>query len=410
MTVASPFDRVLLVCCNDHGEFSPAVYWHGPTGGGPACLEDAKNAAPSMRSGEPADSAAGLCGHLFKVLGDNVASGGGLALSRWTATARRWNGRLARLLLLGRGSDPHQRRSRDRRVLCEPRGREGAEQVPRPATHRPEIRRSAMSRPVARADLPGPGASDCTTSQKCPLCSFLDLSTADLLSWVPWSVKISVTTGDGGRKVAKRRPVATSQSSAACSFPYVKVTAVLPSLDRPASSVCGALSRRRVVIGLSVAASQTVTVVRAESMVRKPPGGGGERKPERRNVLSAQLFSRLAGEPVPELDRFVRLRDQQIRLVEECQSANRPRVSQRRSDRVFSIAAPELGGAVLVKDPHPVLKRDSQLRHDQRPQSGDLGVREVFVTLLVIHVRKWVDGLANRVSFGLRRLASLRGR
>jgi hypothetical protein len=76
----SPFDRVLLVCCGDHGNFSPAIYWHGPTGGGPACLEEARKAAPFMRAGEPDDSAAGLSGYLFRRLGDDVASGGGLSL------------------------------------------------------------------------------------------------------------------------------------------------------------------------------------------------------------------------------------------------------------------------------------------------------------------------------------------
>ena len=80
MKVLSPFDRVLLVCCDTHGQFSPGVYWHGPTGGGPACLEAVRGAAPFMRFGEVGDSAAGLCGYLFGLLGNDVASGGGLSL------------------------------------------------------------------------------------------------------------------------------------------------------------------------------------------------------------------------------------------------------------------------------------------------------------------------------------------
>ena len=73
-------DRVLFVCCDDHGGYSPGVYLHGSDGGGPACLKVAVEAASRMRHGEAADSAAGLCGYLFKDFGDDAASSGGLSL------------------------------------------------------------------------------------------------------------------------------------------------------------------------------------------------------------------------------------------------------------------------------------------------------------------------------------------
>jgi hypothetical protein len=83
VTAESPFDRVVFVCCNDHGECSPGIYLHGPAGGGPACLSIAQEAAHCMRAGEAHDSAAGLCGYLFTQLGPEVTSGGGLSL--WDA-------------------------------------------------------------------------------------------------------------------------------------------------------------------------------------------------------------------------------------------------------------------------------------------------------------------------------------
>lgn len=80
MNADSPFDRVVFVCCNDHGDYSPGVYVHGPSGGGPACLEDARRAAHGMRAGEPDGSAAGLCGFLFTEIGPEGTSGGELSL------------------------------------------------------------------------------------------------------------------------------------------------------------------------------------------------------------------------------------------------------------------------------------------------------------------------------------------
>jgi len=64
----SGYDRVLIVCCNDAGDYSPGIYWHGPDGGGPACMESVREAAPSMPAPEVGGAAAGLCGFLFKQL------------------------------------------------------------------------------------------------------------------------------------------------------------------------------------------------------------------------------------------------------------------------------------------------------------------------------------------------------
>ncbi|GAC1450941.1 MAG: hypothetical protein NVSMB9_35720 [Isosphaeraceae bacterium] len=80
MTAKSPFDRVVFVCCDDHGVYSPGVYLHGPDGGGPACMHLAKEAAHCMRAGEPSDSAAGLCGFIFTQSAPEETSGGGLSL------------------------------------------------------------------------------------------------------------------------------------------------------------------------------------------------------------------------------------------------------------------------------------------------------------------------------------------
>ena len=80
MNARSPFDRVVFVCTNDYGDYSPSIYLHGPDGGGPACLSLAAEAAHYMRAGEVSDSAAGLCGYLFTQLGPEVTSGGGLSL------------------------------------------------------------------------------------------------------------------------------------------------------------------------------------------------------------------------------------------------------------------------------------------------------------------------------------------
>jgi hypothetical protein len=76
----SSFDRVLFVCKDREGRYSPGIYLHGPAGGGPACLEVARTAAPWMRANEAPDSAAALCGALFKELGFDVNGGGGVSL------------------------------------------------------------------------------------------------------------------------------------------------------------------------------------------------------------------------------------------------------------------------------------------------------------------------------------------
>ena len=90
VTPESPFDRVVIVCYNAHADYSPGIYLHGADGGGPACLSFAREAAHCMRVGEPADSAAGLCGYLFTQLGPEVTSGGGLSL--WDAPRPRADG------------------------------------------------------------------------------------------------------------------------------------------------------------------------------------------------------------------------------------------------------------------------------------------------------------------------------
>lgn len=79
----SPFDRVVFVCCDEHGHYSAGVYLHGVPGGGPACLDLAAEAARYMRKREIGDSAAGLCGFLFTQLGEEATTGG--ALSLWDA-------------------------------------------------------------------------------------------------------------------------------------------------------------------------------------------------------------------------------------------------------------------------------------------------------------------------------------
>jgi hypothetical protein len=76
----SPFDRVVFVCCGEHGHYSAGVYLHGVPGGGPACLHLAADAARSMRQREIGDSAAGLCGFLFTQLGSEATTGGALSL------------------------------------------------------------------------------------------------------------------------------------------------------------------------------------------------------------------------------------------------------------------------------------------------------------------------------------------
>jgi hypothetical protein len=92
MAFESPADRVVFVCCDDHESYSPGVYLHGVTGGGPACLDLAKKSARYLRAGEANDSAAGLCGFLFSAMGEDSARGG--VLSLWDAPRSDSNGNL----------------------------------------------------------------------------------------------------------------------------------------------------------------------------------------------------------------------------------------------------------------------------------------------------------------------------
>lgn len=73
-------DRDVFVCCDDRGNYSPGVYQHGGAGGGRSALDMVRQAAPYMRDLDPGDAAAGLCGFLFKNLGDDAASSGVLSL------------------------------------------------------------------------------------------------------------------------------------------------------------------------------------------------------------------------------------------------------------------------------------------------------------------------------------------
>lgn len=70
--------RVVFVCCDDHGAFSPGVYMR--VGGGRAAFEIVREAAPYMRAGDPGSAAAGLSGFLFKKYQYDGETGGTLAL------------------------------------------------------------------------------------------------------------------------------------------------------------------------------------------------------------------------------------------------------------------------------------------------------------------------------------------
>jgi hypothetical protein len=74
----SMFDRVVFVCVNNSGDYSPGVYLQGT--GGEDGMQIIPQAAPYMRTPEAGDAAAGLCGYLFKQIGDDAARGGGLSL------------------------------------------------------------------------------------------------------------------------------------------------------------------------------------------------------------------------------------------------------------------------------------------------------------------------------------------
>jgi hypothetical protein len=77
-TVSTGFDRVVFVCVNNYGDYSPGVYLQGT--GGDDGITVVPQAAPFMRTPETGDAAAGLCGYLFKQLGDDVARDGGISL------------------------------------------------------------------------------------------------------------------------------------------------------------------------------------------------------------------------------------------------------------------------------------------------------------------------------------------
>jgi hypothetical protein len=77
-TGAGIFDRVIFVCVDRDGNYSPGVYVQGT--GGSDGLSLIPQAARFMRTPEVGDAAAGLCGFLYKQFGDDVASGGCLSL------------------------------------------------------------------------------------------------------------------------------------------------------------------------------------------------------------------------------------------------------------------------------------------------------------------------------------------
>jgi hypothetical protein len=73
-------DGAVFVCCNNRGDYSPGVYLNDPEGGEPSLLDIVQQAAPYMRGPEPGDAAAGLCGYLFKQLGNDTAAGAAISL------------------------------------------------------------------------------------------------------------------------------------------------------------------------------------------------------------------------------------------------------------------------------------------------------------------------------------------
>ena len=70
----------VFVCVNNRGDYSPGVYLNDPEGGEPSLLEIVQQAAPYMRGPEPGDAAAGLCGYLFKQLGNDTAASASISL------------------------------------------------------------------------------------------------------------------------------------------------------------------------------------------------------------------------------------------------------------------------------------------------------------------------------------------
>jgi hypothetical protein len=70
-------DRVVFVCRDKSGAFSPGVYLHAGGGGAFDLLRDA---APAMRASEINDAAAALCGHIFGLIGAPAAAAGMLSI------------------------------------------------------------------------------------------------------------------------------------------------------------------------------------------------------------------------------------------------------------------------------------------------------------------------------------------
>jgi hypothetical protein len=73
-----PDIRVRFVCCDDHGNYSPAVY--SRCGGGRWAFDTVRKASPYMRANDPGSAAAGLCGYLFKEVGYSGDTVGTLSL------------------------------------------------------------------------------------------------------------------------------------------------------------------------------------------------------------------------------------------------------------------------------------------------------------------------------------------
>ena len=72
------FDKAIFVCVDNTGMFSPGVYLGGT--GGQNALSVVPQAARYMRTPEVDDAAAGLCGYLYKQIGDDVAANGCLSV------------------------------------------------------------------------------------------------------------------------------------------------------------------------------------------------------------------------------------------------------------------------------------------------------------------------------------------
>ncbi|HET6878836.1 MAG TPA: hypothetical protein VFI31_01625 [Pirellulales bacterium] len=70
--------RVYFVCCDNHGQYSVAVYMR--VGGGRDAFDTVREAAPFLRADDPGAAAAGLCGFLFKKAGYDGETAGTMSL------------------------------------------------------------------------------------------------------------------------------------------------------------------------------------------------------------------------------------------------------------------------------------------------------------------------------------------